>query len=441
MEITEAHKLIPNLKIGAQRTKGEKQMSEFDDKNGPYPMRIQVAPGSEAEYRHFWAAARRSDESIEREALAPGVSASPNDDLIFRGGKTLAQMGFQNIYLGRPSDFASGDVKSIDDAITRLMRDEKLKSVVQQYFPGKTLTYDTAQSVILEESRPNEMDEPDVQNKLIDLFDRKLILGTDHDRTIFNLVLPPDTILKLNGSSSERGLGGYHGSVHFSRGGQTNTLYYSANVYSAIRAGKRNGIPFFSSPWKNVVCTLYHELIESQTDPDVGDAIRQGDRRFIGFNSNRGQEIGDQPIAANSLDRVFKEVLTLPGPRPTPVQFMYSNAVHGAEGSSEKPPDELVINGPAIQGEISVGGERDRYTFKVVTAGKHAIETSGNTDTFVSLFGPNSETKLIAEDDDSGPGNLSLLVQNLAAGQYFVRVRHFSPASTGPYGISVRTSN
>lgn len=414
-------------------------MSETDDKMGPYPMRIQVAPGSEAEYRHYRAAARRSDESIEREALAPGVSASPKDDLVFRGGKTLPKMGFQNIYLGRSSDFASGDVQSIDDAITRLMRDEQLKNIIQQYFPGKTLAYDVAPSVILEENRRNELDELDVQNKIIDLFDRNLILATDHDRTIFNLVLAPDTVLKLDGSSSLNGLGGYHGSVHFSRGGQNRTLYYSANVYSAIRAGRRNGIPFFNAPWKNVVCTLYHELVESQTDPDVGDAIRQNDLHFIGFNSNRGQEIGDQPISANSLDRVFKEVLTLPGPKPTPVQFMYSNAVHGAEGPAEKPPSDLVINGPAIQGEISIGGERDRYTFKVATAGAHAIETTGNTDTFVSLFGPNSETRLIAEDDDSGPGTLSLLTQNLAVGQYVVKVRHFNPSSRGPYGIKVRS--
>jgi tyrosinase len=117
---------------------------------------------------------------------------------------------------------------------------------------------------------------------------------------------------------------------------------------------------------------------------------------------------------------------------------MFSNAVHGAEGPSEKPPQELVVNGPAVKGEISVGGERDRYMFKVATAGTHVIETTGKTDTFVSLFGPNSETKLIAEDDDSGPGTLSLLSQNLAVGQYFVRVRHFSPASTGAYGITVK---
>jgi pre-peptidase len=413
-------------------------MSEDDEKLGPLPMRIQVAPGSEAEFRHFWAAKRRSDDSIDREALAAGVTASPKDDLVFRGGKTLPQMGFQNIYLGRAKDFASGDVETIDDAITRLMRDEQLKEIVQQYFPGKPVSYDVAPSVILDEPRPNEMGEPEVQNKIIDLFDRNLILATDHDRTIFNLVLPPDTILKLNGSSSLTGLGGYHGSVHFNRGGQEQTLYYSANVYSAIRAGKRNGIPFFSKPWKNVVCTLYHELAESQTDPDVGDAIRQQDRRFIGYNSNRGMEIGDQPIAANTLDRVFKEVLTLPGPKPTPVQFVYSNLVHGAAGPDEKPPSELKIDGPAVQGEISTGGERDRYTFRVTTAGTYAIETSGTTDTFVSLFGPDNEAKLIAEDDDSGPGNLSLLIRTLSVGTYFVRVRHFSASSTGPYGVSVR---
>jgi hypothetical protein len=339
-------------------------MSDVDEGNFAYPMRVQVAPGSEAEYRHYRTAMRRSDESVDRAALAPGVSASPSDDLVFRGGKVLPQMGFQNVYLGRASDFAAGDVESIDDAITRVMRDAQLKSIVQQYFPGKVLSYDVAASVILDETRPNEMDEPDVQNKVIDLFDRGLLLTTDLDRTVFNLVLPPDTVLKLDGSSSLAGLGGYHGSVHFTRGGQRRTLYYSANVYSDSRAGRRNGIPFFKTPWKNVVCTLYHELMESQTDPDVSDAIRQNDRRFIGFNSNRGQEIGDQPISANSLDRVFKEVLTQPGPRPTPVQFIYSNAVHGAEGPAEKPPQELVVNGPIVQGEISLGGERDRYMFK-----------------------------------------------------------------------------
>jgi hypothetical protein len=313
-------------------------MSEYDDRDFPYPMRIQVAPGSKAESRYYGTSARRSGvDDPAREALAPGASASGTDDLVFHGGKVLPQMGFQNIYLGRPGDFASGDVENIDDAITRVIRHKQLQDVIQQYFPGKALAYDIAPSVILDEDRVDEMDEPDIQHKVIDLFDRGLIHATDHDKTVFNLLLAPDTVLKLSDSSSRNGLGGYHGSVHFSRNGLSQTLYYSANVYSAVRSGQRNGIPFFSDPWKNVVCTLYHELIESQTDPDVGDAIGQNDLRFIGFNSNSGQEIGDQPISANSLKEVFKEVLTMPGPRPTPVQFMYSNAVHGAEGPVEEP--------------------------------------------------------------------------------------------------------
>jgi Bacterial pre-peptidase C-terminal domain len=413
-------------------------MSERDDRYGPLPMRIQVLPGSEAEYLYYQSAARYSDVNLNREALAPGVTASPKDDLIFRGGKVLPQMGFQNIYLGRSSDFAAGDVESIDDAITRVIRDDRLKSIIQQYFPGKTLSYDIADSVILEEAKPVEMGESDVQNKIVELFDRNLILSTDQDRTCFNLVLPPGTILKLD-SSSLQGLGGYHGSVNFFRKGQMRTLYYSANVYSEIRAGRRNGIPFFNQPWKNVVATLYHELIEFQTDPDVGEAIRQQDRSLIGWNSQFGMEIGDQPIAANTLDKVFKEVLTLPGPRPTPVQFMYSNIVHGAEGPDEKTPQELVVNAPIVQGQIGAADERDRYSFKVTTAGKYSIATSGTTDTVISLFGPDSETILVAEDDDSGSGSLSLLVRDLTAGQYIVQVRHFNSARTGAYGISVKS--
>jgi hypothetical protein len=33
------------------------------------------------------------------------------------------------------------------------------------------------------------------------------------------------------------------------------------------------------------------------------------------FTTQSWPEIGDQPLSANSLDRVFKEVLTMPGPK------------------------------------------------------------------------------------------------------------------------------
>ena len=111
--------------------------------------------------------------------------------------------------------------------------------------------------------------------------------------------------------------------------------------------------------------------------------------------------------------------------------FSQSYALVTRIAGRAQPPQELALNGPEVQGDINPAAESDLYTFRVTTAGTYTIETSGTTDTFLSLFGPNSSTNLIATDDDSGPGTLSLLVQNLNAGQYFVQVRHFSSAGTG----------
>ena len=48
--------------------------------------------------------------------------------------------------------------------------------------------------------------------------------------------------------------------------------------------------------------------------------------------SRSGRECGDGPIAvAATLDLVFQEVLVV-NARKVPVQFMYSNVVHGPEG-------------------------------------------------------------------------------------------------------------
>jgi tyrosinase len=99
---------------------------------------------------------------------------------------------------------------------------------------------------------------------------------------------------------------------------------------------------------------------------------------------------------------------------------------------------EIQVNGPPVQGDIQAANESDTYRFAATVTGLYTIETAGNTDTFLTLFGPNSETALIAQDDDSGPGANSLLNADLVAGIYFARVRHYSPAGTGAYNISVR---
>jgi hypothetical protein len=137
------------------------------------------------------------------------------------------------------------------------------------------------------------------------------------------------------------GLGGYHGSIHPTNG---ETIYYAVGVYSEKRAdGSENGIAVFDAPWKNVVATFYHELNEARTDCDVDDAIRAGndpnDVKFLGWTSKQGEECGDFPVfeSGNDLAKVFQEVPIAVANQRAPVQFQYSNNVHGPEGPRTTP--------------------------------------------------------------------------------------------------------
>jgi hypothetical protein len=305
------------------------------------PMRIQARPGSPVE--RLYANSRLPQGGWPKpkpEQIAPGVSPKPLDDLIFHGGKLVPQMEFQNIFLGGQASWKASDIDFINASITAAMQDAKLNNVIKQYFVDvASVTCDPRAAIVLEEARPTQLDEPDVKGIV-----QRLLLGgklsdSDLDTTIFNLLLPPGTILRHDDSNSVDGLGGYHGSVHFNKDGRDVTAYYSANVFSQrLPDGRINGIPAFDASWKDVVGTLYHELNEFRTDADVSDAIEQKDNQFLGWMSAQGQEIGDQPIAvATSLALVFKEILSSTGGKRLPVQLMYSNAVHGAEGPIAHP--------------------------------------------------------------------------------------------------------
>jgi hypothetical protein len=307
-------------------------------------MRIQARPGSPVEARHY-----RYPERGWRQpdAIAGGIPPDPSADLIFHGGKTVPQMEFQNVFLGGQASWVASDIDSINTAITLAMQDRKLNNVVNQYFnSGVNLTCDARPLLVLDEAKPVELDEPDVQQLVARLLQQGKVSDSDLGTTIFNLVLPPGTVLKLDQDDSLGGLGGYHGSVHFQHNGRSQTAYYSANVFSqTLPNGQVNGIAAFDASWKDVVGTLYHLLNEFRTDADIGDAITTGNDGFLGWMGAQG-EIGDQPLAMagqlGHLQGVFQEVPSSTGLR-LPVQFLYSNAVHGAAGPLEgNPPDRPV---------------------------------------------------------------------------------------------------
>jgi hypothetical protein len=303
-------------------------------------MRIQARPGSLVEARHYrypeggWA---------QPEAIAGGIPPDASADLVFHGGKIVPQMEFQNVFLGGQASWLASDIESINSAITLAMQDRKLNNVVQQYFEsGVNLTCDARSLLVLEEAKPIQLGEPDVQQLVTRLVQEGKVSDSDLDTTIFNIVLPAGTLLKLDQDNSLGGLGGYHGSVHFQHNGQPQTAYYSANVFSqTLPDGQVNGIPAFDASWKDVVGTLYHEMNEFRTDADVRDAIATGnDDGVLGWMGAQG-EIGDQPIAMagqlGHLQRVFQEVLSTTGGKRLPVQFLYSNTVHGGEGPIDEP--------------------------------------------------------------------------------------------------------
>jgi len=88
---------------------------------------------------------------------------------------------------------------------------------------------------------------------------------------------------------------------------------------------------------------------------------------------------------------------------------------------------------------IGKAGEEDLYKFTVSTGGRHVIDTRGPTDVVMKLFGPGSQTSLIAEDDDSGLETNASIAADLIPGMYYAQVRHYNRASgMGKYTIKVR---
>ncbi|HEX2674157.1 MAG TPA: hypothetical protein VHM25_24945, partial [Polyangiaceae bacterium] len=267
------------------------------------PMRIQARKGSEAERYYDPEGSRAASPS----ALVPGLPPAPEEDLFFNGGKTVPQMQFQNVFLGGSGVWSASDIASIDDGSRRAMRFAPLNNVLAQYFSGARPECEARESILVPAPGLTLLDEPGVQAQVVALFNNSLIKDEALDSTIFNLLLPPGVVLVLDHLTSLAGLGGYHGSVHVkSASGRDVTLYYSANVFSQFTLSGQNGIVAFDQPWKNVVGTLYHEMNEFRTDPDISDALekrRQGLSEWpslLGWMSSSGNEIGDQPIAAAS---------------------------------------------------------------------------------------------------------------------------------------------
>jgi hypothetical protein len=99
----------------------------------------------------------------------------------------------------------------------------------------------------------------------------------------------------------------------------------------------------------------------------------------------------------------------------------------------------VTVDGARVEADIRKPGEEDLFKFRADTDGVYVIDTRGQTDVYMKLFGPGSATALIEEDDDSGYGLNPKISAPLMAGEYFVQVRHYDRSSgTGKYGVKVK---
>ena len=120
--------------------------------------------------------------------------------------------------------------------------------------------------------------------------------------------------------------------------------------------------------------------------------------------------------------------------------FIAGAEMYPKTGNTATSAVELQVN-PRKRTSASIGkfGEEDIFRFTAASEGNYVIDTRGSTDVVMKLFGPNSETSVIAEDDDSGYGTNARINASLTVGDYFVQVRHYNrQAGVGDYTIKVR---
>lgn len=285
---------------------------------------------------------------------ADGAAPAVDQDLHYRGGKTLQHISYVNLYVGgEAAGWKLNEVENIENSIAAALNDQGLNNVIMQYFNNQPISATPYPCHPLIGYKPSTVTRADLQSYLEYLADQNYLRNYDLNTTVFNFLLPSGTVLSdadhpagtgaqpsEDISDSHSGLAGYHGSVP-----RINkpTLYFSVEVYSERYSdGTMNGIPVFLEAWKNVCATLYHEICEFRTDPDVEDANRDPNNpsaeKHLGWVTDEGLEIGDGPLESGApLRSVITEVPLANGQGNVPVQLIYSNAVHGHEGPIATP--------------------------------------------------------------------------------------------------------
>ena len=137
--------------------------------------------------------------------------------------------------------------------------------------------------------------------------------------------------------------------------------------------------------------------------------------------------VGSRPIDmldSTALGIEYDELMTgTPQPQPAPDVTILS------------------LNAAPNEGSITAPGEIDLFEFQLDRLRRVTLETSGNSDTVMILFGPDEFTREIASNDDGGSNFNSRISMALSAGTYQASIRLYDPGRTGDYNIQLRSDD
>ncbi|HXU44800.1 MAG TPA: M12 family metallopeptidase [Thermoanaerobaculia bacterium] len=127
-----------------------------------------------------------------------------------------------------------------------------------------------------------------------------------------------------------------------------------------------------------------------------------------------------------------------PNEKLSDVDRAFAHGVYPGAGTVDPAVVELPVLTSGTPASIGQPGEEDLFKFTAAGPGHYVVETDGPTDLVMSLYGPNSSTTLVGQDDDSGAGRNPRIAADLVPGSYLVQVRHYNAAGgTGQYTIRV----
>ncbi len=90
--------------------------------------------------------------------------------------------------------------------------------------------------------------------------------------------------------------------------------------------------------------------------------------------------------------------------------------------------------GSTINASIYPAGDIDYYKIELSLPAELEIGTTGRTDTYGTLY--DTSNNVVEEDDDGGPStNFLINTDELAAGTYYLKVRHYYETKTGDYTL------